>query len=52
MGAVPSATGAATGAVVTEALAAAAGELVAVKAVVATGMVAREGAAAGQAARR
>ena len=46
------ATGAATGAVVMEAPAAAAGELVAVKAEVATRAVVREGVAAGRAARQ
>ena len=46
------ATGAATGAAVTEALAAAAGELVWVKAEVAIRVVAREGVEAGLAARR
>ena len=44
--------GAAMGAAVTEALAAAAGELVAVKVEVATWVVAREGAEAGLAARQ
>ena len=51
-GAVLTATGAAMGVAVAEALAAAAGELVAVKAEVVTWVVAREGAEAGLAARR
>ena len=51
-GAVLTATGAAMGVAVAEALAAAAGELVAVKAEVAKWVVAREGVEAGLAARR
>ena len=50
--AVVMATGEATGAVVTEAPAAAVGELVVVTAEMATRAVTREGAAAGRAARR
>ena len=51
-GAVLTATGAAMGVAVAEALAAAAGELVAVKVEVAKWVVAREGVEAGLAARR